>query len=71
MSEKKKQEPQDEFVSSHEDEAPELGGWNIGGASGLEAADDETDGSIIDELYKKPRYAPNRGEGANTWDTQD
>ena len=59
---------EDEFTSSHEDEFPELGGHNIGGASPLESGDEETDGSIIDQLYKDPRKKPNQGEGANTWE---
>lgn len=59
---------EDEFTSSHEDEAPELGGYNIGGASPLQAADDEADPDLLSMLHKDPKMKPNAGEGANTWE---
>jgi len=59
---------QEDVHFSHEDEQIELSGVSTE-TSSLAAADDETDGSIVDELYKKPRHKPNDGSGAASWDS--
>jgi len=56
------------FESSHSDEMPEIAGIGGGGA-GLVAASDDEDPSLTDQLYKKVKHAPNRGEGASTWES--
>ena len=56
----------DDFCSSHSDELPELGGIDSG--PGIMAATEEEDPSLLDELYKKPRNVPNRGENASQLD---
>jgi len=54
------------FESSHSDEMPEISG--IGGGAGLVAASDDEDPSLTDQLYKKVKHTPNRGEGVERWD---
>ena len=56
------------FESSHSDEMPEISGIGGGGA-GLLAASEDEDMNLTDMLYKKPKHAPNRGEGASTWES--
>jgi hypothetical protein len=57
----------DELEPIGAEEQPELAG--LGGASSpLVAADDEIDGSIIDQLYKNPKSKPNEGTNAESWD---
>lgn len=35
----------------------------------LSCGDDEIDGSIIDDLYRKSKHRPNDGSGAASWDS--
>ena len=58
---------EDEIHVAAEEEQPELSGVSTAG-SGLMPADDETDPSLIDQLYKSARHKPNEGEGAESWD---
>ena len=58
------------FESSHSDEMPEIAGiGGGGGGAGLVAASDDEDPSLTDQLYKKVKHAPNRGEGVERWES--
>jgi hypothetical protein len=34
----------------------------------ISCGDDEMDMDLVDQLYRKPRNVPNRGEGSAAWD---
>jgi hypothetical protein len=57
----------DEVVPVGSEDQPEIAG--LGGAgSPLVAADDDLDGSIVDQLYKNAKSKPNDGTTAERWD---
>jgi len=60
------EEIEDELVTSHTDENPELGEDAAG--AGLVAADDNSDPPMIDQLYRSGKYKPREGQYTERWD---
>jgi hypothetical protein len=52
-------------------EVPGLTESSKGGNPHMEFATDEQDADLIDMLYTKPKYVPNRGESASYWDSDN
>ena len=51
-----------------EEELLEVAGSESSKTPLLSCGDDEIDGSIVDDLYRKSKHRPNDGSGAASWD---
>ena len=66
--EEKKEEYEDELVTSHSDDYPELG--DGGDSVAISFGDDDSDPSITDQLYKSGKTKPNDGNPNTYWDKE-
>jgi hypothetical protein len=58
----------DQKNNSAEIDSLEVAGSESSKTPLLSCGDDDIDGSIIDDLYRKPRHKPLMGEFAEKWD---